>query len=279
MRRYALWTGLVLALLVLAAAGWAARGAGAGPAIPHTKGRNTMLDSPRFSRRLAAAGLIAAPILLAVSFLFERTTTGDAAAYLADVAANRNAHMAWAALFALGAVLMLPGMLGVARLLRGRQGTIGRIGALALGVASVVIAGILLAISVVEVAMVDAAADRAQMIALSERTEEVGFGSAVFGVVWFGGFVLGSLALAIGLLIRRVVPIWSPLLLVGWLALLFFVEGRLGSILGSLALVAALAPLAYRIATLRDDQWARWQPLPDEDPRRFAAKEVSGAHA
>lgn len=238
-----------------------------------------MLDSPSFSRRFTAAGLIAGPVLLAISFLFERNSSDGSAAYLADVAANRNAHMAWAALFALGAVFLLPGMLGTARLLRGRRGTIGRIGALALGAASVVIAGILLAISVAEVAMVDPAADRAQMIALYDRTEEVGFASAVFGVVWFGGFVLGSLLLAIGLLIRRVVPIWSPLLLVGWLAVLFFLEGRLGSILGSLALLAALAPIAYRIATLGDEAWARWQPLPDEDPRRFAAKEASGAHA
>jgi hypothetical protein len=238
-----------------------------------------MLDSPAFSRRLAAAGLIAAPILFAISFAFERTSTDDAAVYLADVAAHRTSHMVWAGLFALGAVLLLPGLLGTARLLRGRRGTIGRIGALALGVASAVIGGIILAISVTEVAMVDRAADPAQMAALYERTEDVAFAQVVFGVVWFGGFVLGSLALAIGLLLRRVVPIWSPLLLVAWLALIIVVEGRLGSILGSIAMIGAFAPIAYRMATLSDEAWARWQPLPDGDPRRFAAKEVSGAHA
>ena len=237
-----------------------------------------MLDSPGFARKFAAAGLIAAPVLLLASFLFERAYTDDSAAYLADVAANRTSHMVWAGLFALGAVLLLPGMLGTSRLLRGRRGTVGRIGALALGVAATVIGGIILAISVAEVAMVDAAADRAQMVALYERTEDVGFAQAVFGVVWFGGFVLGSLTLAIGLLIRRVVPIWSPLLLITWLALIMFVDGRLGSILGSIAMIGAFAPIAYRIATLSDEAWARWQPLPDEDPRRFAAKEVS-AHA
>ena len=239
-----------------------------------------MLDSPRFSRRLAAASLIAGPLLFFVAFLFESASSDDAATYLASVAANGTGHMIWSALFALGAVALLPGLLGAARLLRGRRGAVGRIGAMAFGVAGVMIGGIVLAISVVEVAMVDLAGRRAEMIALYERTEEIAFAQAVFGVVWFGGFVLGTLTLAIGLLLRRIVPLWSPLLLVGWLAVLFFLEGRVGSLVAPVVLLGAFAAIAHRIATLDDEDWARWQPLPDETGRQLAAGAVrSGVHA
>jgi hypothetical protein len=229
-----------------------------------------MLTAPAFSRRLAAFSLIAAPILLLAGFALEPAWNDDASAYLAEIAGNETRHGIWAGLFALATIVLLPGLLGTARLLRGPRGAIGQIGAVALGVSAVVIGGIVLAISVTEIAMVDATADRAQMAALYDRTQEVTEGTIVFGVVWFGGFVLGTLILAVGLLLRRVVPFWSPLLLVGWMAAAFFLEGRVGTLVGSLLLLGALAPIAHRIASLSDEEWARWQPLP-ASPRHARA--------
>lgn len=236
-----------------------------------------MFDSRSFSRRLAAAGLIAAPLLFLVSFALEPSWNDDAGAYLAEVAGNESRHAAWAGLFALGALFLLAGLLGTARLLRGPRGTVGQFGAVAVGVAAVLIAGLILAIGVTEVAMVDPAADRAQMAALYDRTEDVTFGMIVFGIVWFGGFILGTVALAVGLLLRRVVPFWSPLLLVGWLASMFFLEDQLGTLVGSLVLLGALMPIAHRIATLSDEEWARWQPLPDSPGQARASRELGSS--
>ena len=238
-----------------------------------------MLDSPRSSRRLAAFGLIAGPLLYLVSFVLQPSWSDDTATYLSGVAANQGQHAAWAGFFALGALVLLPGLLGVARLLRGSRGSLGRVGAIAFGLSAVMIGGLVLAIAVTEIAMVAPAAEAAQMGALYDRTEELTFATVVFGVLWFGGFVLGTLALAVGLVLRRVVTLLSPLLLVVWLGTMFFFDGRSGTIVGCALLVAAFAPLARRIATLEDEEWARWQPLPDEAAEYAPAGARAGAHA
>jgi hypothetical protein len=238
-----------------------------------------MLDSPRTSRRLAAFGLIAGPLLYLVSFALQPSWSDDTATYLAGVASAQGRHAAWAGFFALGALLLLPGLLGVARLLRGSRGSLARVGATALGVSAVMIGGLVLAIAVTEVAMVAPAADAAEMGALYDRTEKVTFANVVFGVLWFGGFVLGTLALAVGLVLRRVVTLLSPLLLVAWLGTMFFFDGRTGTIVGCVLLVAAFAPLARRIVTLEDEEWARWQPLADPSGERAPAGVRAGVTA
>jgi hypothetical protein len=219
------------------------------------------LDSPGFSRRLAALGLVAAPVLFALSSAVEPAWSDDAGTYLAEVADNQSRHAAWAGLFALGALVLLPGLLGTARLLRGPRGAVGQIGAVALGVSALLVGGLVLAIGVTEVAMVELAADRAQMVALYERTQDATFATVVFGILWFGGILLATLVLAVGLLLRRVVPFWSPILLVGWLASTIVLPDAWGSVVGSVLLLGAFGPLARRIATLTDEEWARWQPL------------------
>lgn len=219
------------------------------------------MDSRSVSKWSAAVGLIAAPILYAAAFAVQPAWADDGAAYLAEVAAAQTRHALWPVLFALGSVALLAGMLGVARLSRGPRGWLAQAGSLVVGVASAVIGGVVVAISAAELAMV-AGGDRAQMVALYDRTDEVGLAMAVFGVLWGGGFLLGTVVLAAGLLLRRVVPLWSPLLLVAWLVALSVFQSPLGSVLSCLVLLAALLPLAYRVATLSDEQWARWQPLP-----------------
>jgi hypothetical protein len=238
-----------------------------------------MLDSPRTSRLVAAAALLAAPVLFLASSAFEPAWADDGSEYLAQVSGAESRHLAWAALFALGAVSLLAGLLGVARLLRGPRGALGRVGALALGGSTAVMAGIVLAIAVQEVAMVDAAADRAEMVALYERSEDVTLGLVVFAVLWFGGLALGTLALALGLLLRRVVPLWSPLLLVAFLVVMVVAESRLGTMAAMVLLLGGLAPLAHRLATLADDEWARWQPLGDAPPARRAREREVGTGA
>ena len=232
------------------------------------------MDSRTVSKWTAAAGLVAAPILYAVAFALQPAWADDGSAYLAEVSAAPTRHALWSALFALGSVALLAGMLGTARLVRGRRGAVAQAGALVVGVASAVIGGVVMAISAAELAMV-AGGDRAQMVALYDRTEEVGLAMVVFGVLWGGGFLLGTVVLAGGLLLRRVVPLWSPLLLVAWLVSLSVFQTQVGSVLSCLLLLAALAPLARRVASLPDEQWAQWQPLPASERSAAAPVEAT----
>jgi hypothetical protein len=225
------------------------------------------LDSPGFSRRLAVFGLVAAPVLFALSSAVEPAWSDDAGTYLAEVADHQSRHAAWGGLFALGALVLLPGLLGTTRLLRGPRGAVGQVGAVALAVSALLVGGLVLAISVTEIAMVDAAADRAQMVALYEKTQDLTFATVVFGILWFGGILLATLVLAVGLLLRRIVPFWSPLLLVGWLASTIALPDVWGSVVGAVLLLGAFAPLAHRMATLTDEEWARWQPLESAERR------------
>ena len=226
------------------------------------------LDSRSVSRWVAAVGLLAAPILFVVADLVEPASSDDSAEYLQEVAGSTNGHLAWGALWAIGGICLLAGMIGVARLLRGgRGGAVGVVGAWMVGVAGAVTGGLLLALAVVEVAMVETAADRAEMVALYDRTEEVWLALASFMLLFFGGIGLGTLLVGAGLLIRRPVAVWSPLLLIAWLAMTFAASNELVSTLSVLMLLGAFAPIAARIVRTPNDVWERWQPLPDRAPR------------
>jgi small-conductance mechanosensitive channel len=72
--------------------------------------------------------------------------------------------------------------------------------------------------------------------------------------------VLGLILLAAVLLRQRIVSLWSPVLLI--LASLFWhVAGgeRVTDALALVLLAAALGPLAARIWSLSDEDWARWE--------------------
>jgi hypothetical protein len=230
------------------------------------------LDSRSVSRWVAAVGLLAAPILFTVADLVEPAWSDDSAEYLGEVASGTTGHLLWGLLWAIGGVCLLAGMIGVARLLRGgRGGAVGVVGAWMVGVSAAVVGGVMAALAVVEVAMVDAAADRAEMVALYDRTEEVWLALAIFGTLFFGGFGLGTLLVAAGLAVRRPVPLWSPLLLVAWLAVTFVSPSQLVNTLSVVLLLGAFAPVAYRIASMSNEVWERWQPLPAREPRATPA--------
>jgi hypothetical protein len=233
------------------------------------------LDSRSVSRWVAAVGLLAAPILFTVADLVEPAWSDNSAEYLNEVASGTTGHLMWGLLWAIGGVCLLAGMIGVARLLRGGVGgAVGVVGAWIVGVSAAVIGGLMAALAVVEVAMVDAAADRAEMAALYDRTEEVWLAMALFGTLFFGGFGLGTLLVAAGLVIRRPVPVWSPVLLVAWLVVTLVSPNRLVNALAVLLLLGAFAPVAARIARTSNDVWERWQPLPDRETR--AARRAGG---
>jgi len=235
-------------------------------------------DSRNFSRTLGAIALVAGPLLWLASSAVSPAWAEDTGDYLAEIAAAPNRHLLSAGLFLLGCIVLLPGLLATAHLLRGRRVTVGQIGASILAVGAMIAGGVVFVINAFEVVMVDDAANRTEMIALSERGEDSLAAGIVFFVSFFGGFVLGLVLLAVGLWTKRAVPVWSPLLLVGAIAWMFVGgEGQLGSIVGMAVLVAGFAPIAAKILALSDEEWARWQPLPDGGRRPARTEELGPA--
>ena len=115
------------------------------------------------------------------------------------------------------------------------------------------------AFSVFDLAMADFE-DRGAMVELRADLEASRAYNAYWLIFFSAGTVLGLILLALALLRRRIVPVWSPILLVVGSALWQVGGGeRLLTALSSLILAAALAPLAARIWVLSDDDWERWE--------------------
>ena len=221
-------------------------------------------DSRTTSRMLAAIGLVVGPLLWIASTAVSPAWADDGAGYLADVASSPDRHLLSGALFLIGSIVILPGLIGTARLLRARRVTLGQIGAYLVAVGALAAGGFAFVLGAIEIAMVDDAANRAEMVALSDRAEESTAAIVGFVGFFFVGLVGGTVLLAIGLWTRRAVPVWSSLLLVAGIVLLFAVgNGPLGSAAGMAVLLAGFAPVARRIATLTDEEWERWEVLPD----------------
>ena len=225
-------------------------------------------DSANFSRTLAAIALVVGPLLLAISSLLDPAWDDDAATYLAEVADNEGAYVAAGAFGTVGSLFFVVGMLGVMRLMRRRGLTLGQVAAGLLVFGMIGLTPIL-AFNGFDVVLADAD-NRDAAVAIYEDVEE----SAAVTIYWVSffmiGIVLGSILLAVALFRRRIVPIWSPILLILAIVVGFFGQSSVVSALSFLVLGAALYPLAMKIWNLGDDQWKHWE-LPLEEKTQAAA--------
>jgi hypothetical protein len=215
-------------------------------------------DSRSFSRTLAAIGLVAGPLLFLLDTLIDPAWDGEQATYLAEVSGNRSAYVAGEVAATAGALLFIPGTIGVMRLMRGRRVTFGY---LAAGLLTVGLIGLTasLAFNAFDLAMANFD-DRQAMVAFRAELQHSGAYDAYWFVFFFGGIVLGSVLLAIALLRRRIVPVWSPLLL-AVAVVLWSVLGaeKSWNALSLVILAASLTPLALRMWSLGDEEWEQWE--------------------
>jgi hypothetical protein len=216
-------------------------------------------DSRNFSRTLAAIGLIAGPLLFTIQGLLDPAWASDSAEYLTAVADDKGRYIAAGAAGTIGSLLFIPGLLGVMRLFRSRSITLGQIAA---GLLTVGVIGLsaILAFNGFDVFLADHA-DRAAAVEIYDDLDDSGALIAYFLFFFFIGIVLGSILLAIALFRRRIVPIWSPILLVVSIVVSFLASEESGIVnaISFLILTAALAPLAMLIWGLSDDEWERWE--------------------
>ncbi|WP_219416754.1 hypothetical protein [Pseudonocardia nigra] len=221
--------------------------------------------SPNFSRTFAALCLVAGPVLLLVSGLVAPTWSEDPNAYLDAIAASGNANIVGAFLFLVGVILTIGGLIGVLHLTRGKHVTVAQVGA------GMMIVGALFGnwfyAAILETTAARPGLDRGQMIALFDQAEQSPWGIVGF-LSYLVGIVLGSIVLAVGLLLRRAAPVWAPIALIASTVVGYFSgDSFLLSLVSFALLVVGFAGVAWRMLTLTDEQWAQWQPLPDA-PRR-----------
>jgi hypothetical protein len=215
-------------------------------------------DSRHLSRTLAWIGLIAGPLLLLADTLIDPAWAADDAAYLREVAENRGVFIAAEVISTFGALIFIPGAIGATRLMRTQRVSLGQLGA---GLLIVGLIGLVASLAFVsfDLAMADFG-DREAATAIKGELED----GVVFRAYWLsfsaGGIVLGSVLLAVALFRRRIVPLWSPTLLLA-AAAVWFAGGdeKALAATGQLMLAVALIPLAALIRSLSDDDWERWE--------------------
>jgi hypothetical protein len=163
-------------------------------------------------RLLTGASLIAAPTLLVTSELLAPPLGDAGAESLSAVAAQPGRFAAWIWFGIAAAILLIPAVGGLARLLSRRGGRIGAAGA-ALAVVGAVGYAVHQGLFLQLPALLEG--DPAEMAAVYERQGE----AAAFGVVTFllflGPLMFGLLLLGIGLYRGGVAPLWPVLAIAG----------------------------------------------------------------
>jgi Domain of unknown function (DUF4386) len=218
-------------------------------------------DSRNFGRTLGGIGLIAAAILFVVGTAVDPAWDDDTADYLAEVADDKGLYLLSSILSLVGALFLIAGMISVIHLLRRRRVTLGQIGAGLVLIGAIAIASTY-TINALEIISTDDKFDPAQMVELFDDAEESGEAAPVF-VMFLGGLVLGTLVLALGLWRQRAVTVWVPILLVVGNIVGFAGEDQAMALISSAILAAALIPVGLKILSVSDDDWERWEVLPD----------------
>jgi uncharacterized membrane protein len=221
-------------------------------------------DSRNFSRTLAAICLVAGPLFLVAGSLVEPETGDEPAEYLADIAANDGEHLAAAFLFLIGGLVLLPGLLALAHLLRGRRVGLGQLGAWLLVIGTIG-AIMFFPIGAFEYELVQDGVS-AQDVAFQDRLEDSAAGAVIF-LMFAVGVIFGAVITAVVAWRRALVPVWSAVLLAIAPFVGFFGESRVIGAIAFALLAVGLGMLGRRMLAMSDDEWARWELLPDR-PRR-----------
>jgi hypothetical protein len=232
------------------------------------------LSDPRGrSRFYAASGLVLGPLVSMIATLIDPAYSNGpdtGPGYLDQVATSPALHQTAGLLNLVSVLLLVLGLVGAIRLLRGPRGAVGRIGAGLLLIAAVVLEAGTYATSLVDAAAVGPGFSRSAALALESAANDSAF-TLVFPIAFFGGFILGSILLAVGLIRRRAVPIWAAVLVVVQVVISFVATNGLTDALADLVLAVGFGAIAWTILSLSNEEWGAWQPLPDRVVRAETA--------
>lgn len=227
-----------------------------------------MADTRTLSRTFPAVCLVLFPLLFLAGDLLFGNDPPDTAAGLDGLAADPGPLQLGYLSYLLGSVLAVWGMVAILHLLRGPGGLVGQVGAGLIMLGVVVSAAFYGIFPLFVTAATTPGLEQDQMVALFDGAEAAG---GLVPTVLFVGFLLGlvggPLVLAVGLWLRRAVPVWALIALAVSAVLPAVADGLLFYVTGTVLLLAAMAAVAYRILTLTDEQWAQASPLPERAPR------------
>lgn len=164
-------------------------------------------ESRTTSRRPLAVALVTAPLLWLAAEAASPAIKSDTGKQLAVIAAHDTRWYVYSLLLVLGSVAFLPGLAGIAHLVRTRAPRLATVGTALFGYGMVI--GACDALSqLVAWQAVAPEADRGQMIALLDRMDN----AAGLGIVFATGgisFLVGAVLLSVGLARSGAVPVWS----------------------------------------------------------------------
>ena len=219
----------------------------------------TWSDSRNFGRTLAALSLFITPLLLLAAALIGPDLGDNAKDEIAKIADNEEAYVCSGILFLFAPLVLVPGMLGVIRLMRRRGVTLGQVGA------ALIMMGALITIAfygwgaIEYVASTEKGLDHGQMAQLFDAAEDSWIGVPVFVPGFILGLTLGSILLAIALWRSGVVPVWSPIALLLSTVIDFVGDDKWFMAIGFALLFVALLPLGQKILSISNDEWDRWE--------------------
>ncbi len=174
-----------------------------------------------------------------------RTLAGS----LSRIAADPDRFLTFILLGLLSHALLIPAVLGVAHLIKGRRPALAFIGA-ALVIVGILCLAVVEGVQLVQHQMIHPAADREQMVALLQRLE-AGIGLMVVFLIMLLGLFLGWVTLSVGLLGTRLIPRAVPASVLASLMLNF--AGL--EILARVVFLIGLAWLGVVVLKMRDEAW------------------------
>jgi hypothetical protein len=210
-------------------------------------------DSRHVSRIGLGACMIIAPVLFLISDVVDRHVNSDnSAKYVAQVAAHHKAHWLAGFLMLLGAMALLGALIGLGHLLRTRKPAFANVAG------PIAVAG---SIAMVGWATITMGADPA-IARMHNRAAAVAFyhdasNSADLAPVMIAMalFMLGTIALSIGLYRARVVPRVLAVLLGLSMVGLFAVQGGTADYVASTVFLIALGGIGLTVLGRSDEEW------------------------
>ena len=161
------------------------------------------------SSRLGGFSLVAAaPVILAAELVRSDHSQEKYGPQLADVAASRTPELLAAALFLLGAILLVPAAIGIAKLAHGRGARLIAIGSVLLGIASIWLAAGRAMFCLMLYALSGENVPRATAVAALERIGNSG-GFSMF-LISLAAMLLAPIVLGFGLWRADQAPWWLP---------------------------------------------------------------------
>jgi hypothetical protein len=206
---------------------------------------------------LSASALVTGVMALVLGTLLNPLMDDTTPAQTLRIAGQEDLRwFAMAVMYFVGSVALTLGMPTVLSLFTRRGRTLGLLGVSVFAIGIVGMAGYAMLMVFYKALLVRGAVDPA---AIDDVANDPGLVTFLYG--WVGGFLLGILLIAIALFRAKKTPVWVPILLLVFLALMPVVDrlGQVGSAVQLLALAAAFTGVAttatspeHRAALQRD---------------------------